>query len=68
MIQIAHTTVNSGFFIGGTHVLTPFDGSQNHGHQFRGVAPVEETVEEKPVETPAEKPVKTRKTRAKKAE
>lgn len=45
---MAHTTVNSGLFISGTHVLTPFDGSVNHGHQFRGVAPEIETEEKEP--------------------
>lgn len=62
---MAHNTRDSGMFIDGTHILLPFDGSQGHGHQFRGaVLPEEPKKEEAPAEaqpgevevTPARKP------------
>lgn len=50
--NMAHTTVNSGFFSGGTHFLTPIDGSVNHGHTLR-LAPEVELEAETKVETEA---------------
>lgn len=53
---MAHTTVNSGFWSGGTQEQVPLDGSTNHGARLRKVVAPEPAHEEEVVPEVAPEP------------